>query len=141
MTSAPDIKADREAMWQALAAVDEARRALLARLGGVVEADAPRQQRRGGVSSRQSKLLADRNEMLCRLRFLIKGWDRLSASELAREIEAAAMRYEASRWPIERLWAGPPQAEPAATFWTILQKWARLPRKKQLIRILSVDIQ
>jgi hypothetical protein len=131
--------ADLSAIRADIAVMIERLRAIEARLG--VDANAACRRPRGGVSSRHSKLLAERNVMLCRLRFLVKGWDRLSPSELAREIEAAAIRYEASRWPIERLWAGSPQAEPAATFWTILQKWARLPRKKQLIRIVSVDIQ
>ncbi|MEP9370599.1 hypothetical protein [Mesorhizobium sp. KR1-2] len=121
---------------------DEAWNAALALLGGPASAaEPPKPIRRGGISERQRELLAGRNARLRDLHRSIRDWRDLPLLQVAREIDTGARRYEAGRWPRERLWAGPPQYEPAATFWQILQSGARVPGVKQLIQILGMEVQ
>lgn len=98
-------------------------------------------RRHGGISPERQTALARRDMLLHRLWQSTPEWRDLGPCSASRLMSLSAQRYETTRWPRERDSLSAPSAEPAATWWTILQNGAPIPGSKQLQRILSRDIQ
>jgi hypothetical protein len=95
--------------------------------------------RRGGKSARRAAAIAQRNEALRGLRMTL--WPMLRPFAAASLIVTKFCRYEADRWPRERVAMVAPLDEPQRTFWRILRDHEAggpvMPDVRQLTTILK----
>ncbi|MBU1550200.1 MAG: hypothetical protein KJ947_11595 [Alphaproteobacteria bacterium] len=91
----------------------------------------------GGVSVARAVALSDRDGLLINIWQGQTEWRSLSPLAAARMMKLSADRYESGRWPRERDQVTAPAAEPAATWWRILQSGVAIPDVRRLQQILT----
>lgn len=89
----------------------------------------------GGLSVAKQDRLARRDTMIRNLWRVMPDWQDQQPVTVARLMAIDAARYERQRWPRER--AAPPPAQPAATWWAILDEGLPIPGMKRLQQILE----
>lgn len=94
----------------------------------------------GGVSQERAMKLRRRDALIRRAWQAVPEWRDLPASRAARLMAADARRYETTRWPRERDSISPPAAQPASTWWEILQNDLPIPGGKRIEQILEMEI-
>lgn len=94
-------------------------------------------RQRGGISAKRAMQLAERDALIIRTWQAVEDFRDQPPISAAKLMSMNARRYEAGRWPRERAAVMPPVAEPAATWWRILDAGLSIPGAKRLQQILE----
>lgn len=95
----------------------------------------------GGISPLERFRLDRRDRILCRLKAAVPEWAELSPNAASKSMVASASRYQATRWPRDKLNAEGPVGQPLRTWWSILKGGMKLPGERRLAQILASEIQ